>query len=156
MLPFWCVLRIIDCCVWVSIPLQIVIGPRVFGPTLGPTQLWIQWVPGALTRGVKRPGREAVTAGVRSIPLSLSSLRVKRTLSYFTVSFALLWFFPYLFPLPVLFLPLFTNYLLPFTSLTISHVLHFCLFLFRVCCCVFLFHCFFIYSIYRHCSWCSR
>jgi len=28
-------------------------------PALGPTQTSIQWVPGALTPGVKRPGREA-------------------------------------------------------------------------------------------------
>jgi hypothetical protein len=28
-------------------------------PTLGPTQPHIQWVPGALSLGVKRPGREA-------------------------------------------------------------------------------------------------
>jgi hypothetical protein len=28
-------------------------------PPLGPTQLPIQWVPGALSLGVKRPGREA-------------------------------------------------------------------------------------------------
>jgi hypothetical protein len=28
-------------------------------PALGPTQPSIQWVPGALSRGVKRPGREA-------------------------------------------------------------------------------------------------
>jgi hypothetical protein len=27
-------------------------------PALGPTQLPIQWVPGALSLGVKRPGRE--------------------------------------------------------------------------------------------------
>jgi hypothetical protein len=28
-------------------------------PVLGPTQLPIQWIPGAFSRGVKRPGREA-------------------------------------------------------------------------------------------------
>jgi hypothetical protein len=40
-------------------------GARIFllttasKPALGPTQLPIQWVPGALSLGVKRPGREA-------------------------------------------------------------------------------------------------
>jgi hypothetical protein len=30
-------------------------------PAPGPTQLPVQWVPGASTPGVKRPGREAAT-----------------------------------------------------------------------------------------------
>jgi hypothetical protein len=36
-------------------------GSRVLLPlgALGPTQTPIQWVPGALSLGVKRPGREA-------------------------------------------------------------------------------------------------
>jgi hypothetical protein len=42
---------------------------------LGPTQLPIQWVPGALSLGVKRPGREADHS-------PLSSAEVKNAWSY--------------------------------------------------------------------------
>jgi hypothetical protein len=37
----------------------IVLFPTASRPALGPTQPPIEWVPGALSRGVKRPGREA-------------------------------------------------------------------------------------------------
>jgi hypothetical protein len=45
--------------------LHLITGLGIFlfttmsGPALGPTQPPIQWVPGALCLGVKRPGREA-------------------------------------------------------------------------------------------------
>jgi hypothetical protein len=45
-------------------------------PALGPTQLPIQWVPGALSLGIKRPGREAD----QSAPPS--SAEVKNAWSY--------------------------------------------------------------------------
>jgi hypothetical protein len=39
--------------------LEIFLFTTAFRTALGPTQLPIQWVPGALPLGVKRPGREA-------------------------------------------------------------------------------------------------
>jgi hypothetical protein len=45
-----------------------------YRPTLGPTQPPIQWVPGALSAGVKRPGREAYHS-------PLSSAEAKNTWS---------------------------------------------------------------------------
>jgi hypothetical protein len=39
--------------------LGIFLFTTVSRPTLGPTQPPIQWIPGALSLGVKRPGREA-------------------------------------------------------------------------------------------------
>jgi hypothetical protein len=47
-------------------------------PVLGPTQPPIQWVPGALSLGVKRPGREADN----SLP---SSAEVKNMWSYASI-----------------------------------------------------------------------
>jgi hypothetical protein len=46
-----------------GVGVRVPIGSRIFStssrPALGPTQLPIQWVLGALSPGVKRPGREA-------------------------------------------------------------------------------------------------
>jgi hypothetical protein len=39
--------------------LGIFLFTTAFRPALGPTQPPIQWVPGALSLGVKRPGRQA-------------------------------------------------------------------------------------------------
>jgi hypothetical protein len=39
--------------------LGIYLHPTASRPALGPTQSPVQWVPGALFLGVKRPGREA-------------------------------------------------------------------------------------------------
>jgi hypothetical protein len=50
-----------------------------FRPDLGPTQPPIQWIPGALSLGEKRPGHEAD----RSPP---SSAEVKNTWSYTSTS----------------------------------------------------------------------
>jgi hypothetical protein len=50
-----------------------------FRPTLGPTQSPIQWVPGALSPEVKRPGREADHS-------PLSSADIKNSWSYTSTS----------------------------------------------------------------------
>jgi hypothetical protein len=46
-----------------AVGVRVPVGSRIFstssGPVLGPTQLPIQWVPWALSPGVKRPGLEA-------------------------------------------------------------------------------------------------
>jgi hypothetical protein len=42
-----------------SAGLGIFLFDTVFRPAVGPTQPPIQWVPGALSLGVERPGREA-------------------------------------------------------------------------------------------------
>jgi hypothetical protein len=39
--------------------LRVFLFTNAFRPALGPTQRPIQWVPGALSLGVKLPGREA-------------------------------------------------------------------------------------------------
>jgi hypothetical protein len=50
-------------------------SPSLSGPALGHTQPLIHWVPGALSLGVKRPGREVGYS-------PLSSAEVKNTWSY--------------------------------------------------------------------------
>jgi hypothetical protein len=45
--------------VGVRVPVVSIILSTSSRPALGPTQSPIQWVPGALSPGVKRPGREA-------------------------------------------------------------------------------------------------
>jgi hypothetical protein len=48
-----------------GVGVRVPVGSRIFlfstshRPALGPTQSAIQWVPGALSPGLKRPGREA-------------------------------------------------------------------------------------------------
>jgi hypothetical protein len=46
-----------------GVGVRVPVGARIFSmssrPALGPTQRPIQWVPGALSPGVKRQGREA-------------------------------------------------------------------------------------------------
>jgi hypothetical protein len=46
-----------------GVGVRVPVGSRIFStssrPALGPTQPPIQWVPGALSPSVKRPGREA-------------------------------------------------------------------------------------------------
>jgi hypothetical protein len=54
-------------------------------PTLGPTQVHIQWVPGILTLGVKRPGREVdhlppSTAEVKNVCGAIPPLPLGRRL----------------------------------------------------------------------------
>jgi hypothetical protein len=55
--------------------LGIFLFTTVSRPALGPIEPSIQWVPGALSLGVKRPGREAVHS-------SPSSAEVKNAWSY--------------------------------------------------------------------------
>jgi hypothetical protein len=55
--------------------LQIALFTTASRPPLGPTQPPVQWIPGALSWGVKRPGREADH-------LPLSTAEVKNAWSY--------------------------------------------------------------------------
>lgn len=103
------------------------IDPRIFRAALGPIRPCVQWVPWAITGSVKRPEPEAghspcISAEVRNSSLSQPSRCEKCRHSYFSSSSVLLCFFLYLFPSPVLSLSFLTYYILPFISLTISHV----------------------------------
>jgi hypothetical protein len=51
--PFQC------CHTKTDVGLGILLFTTASRPALGPTQLPIQWVPGVLSLGIKRPGREA-------------------------------------------------------------------------------------------------
>jgi hypothetical protein len=55
--------------------LGIFLITTAFRPALGPNQPTIQWVPGALSLGIKLPGREAD-------PSPTSSTKVKNASSY--------------------------------------------------------------------------
>jgi hypothetical protein len=66
-----------------GVGVRIPVGSRIFSTlsiqALGPTQPLIQWVPGALSPGVKRPGREAdhsppTSAEVKKIRIYTSTL----------------------------------------------------------------------------------